>query len=108
MNPNLDDIYSALLCGQSAAESLMTWQRGSEGYDRAKHYRDACEQGIKAFDLLRAQLRDGKRHIEQVDAEPPTGCYCNATSHPPCSFCTPSEKELDTTEHRRQIGDPRL
>lgn len=83
----LDDISSALLTGLRAAESLMTWQRGSEGYDLARHYRDTCQEGIKAFDQLRDQLRDGKKHIEPPADWKPTECFCSATSHPPCSFC---------------------
>lgn len=86
-SPNLDDISSALHSGLRAAESLMTWQRGVDGYDQARAYRDSCEAGIKAFDLLRTNLRDGKLHIEPPVDWKPEACFCNATSHPPCSFC---------------------
>lgn len=87
MNHELDDIYSALADGHRAAESLITHQRHVDGYNTAQALRDSCARGIKAFDLLRSQLRDGKRHIEPPADWKPTECYCSATSHPPCSFC---------------------
>lgn len=98
-SPNLDDISSALLTGRRAAESLLTWVDNCDARDLATHYRDTCERGIKAFDQLRAQLRDGKRHIEPpADREPPAACYCAATSHPPCSFCESGAGDPDAAE----------
>ncbi len=85
----LDDIYSGLTEGLRAAESLRTWQRRAYGMDRADDYAESCRRGLKALETLRAELRDGRKHIEpSARWEKPTACFCNATSHPPCSFCT--------------------
>ncbi len=129
--PNLDDIESALYSGLSAATALKaTCRPNSDAYEIVEGYWTNCVRGIESFKLLRQQLRDGQRHIEPpAEREAPRVCECNATSHPPCSFCESgagatedaaqlpedplrvrviTEAEFDDHMHRRQIGDPRL
>jgi len=87
----LDDIYSAIASGERAAESLLTHQTHSAGYETARYYRDTCAGGLRAYAELRRRLGEGKLHIDWSDSdrEPPRECYCSATPHPPCSFCVP-------------------
>ncbi len=86
--PNLDAIDNALFVGLTAALNLSTWlNERPEAYDNMRTRIAIIEQGVKAFETLRANLRDGRAHI-QTDIEwRREECYCNATSHPPCSFC---------------------
>lgn len=87
---DIDEVYSALQVGKQAAESLLTWQTRSAGYREAQTKIEEIERGIKACNRIYRDLKDGRKHIAPPDrVEAPTACYCNATSHPPCSFCTP-------------------
>lgn len=64
---DLNDVYWALTTGLQAAESLLTWQRGSEAYRLVSDRIDALKQGIKAYDSICNALRDGRMHIAYSD-----------------------------------------
>ena len=86
----LDDIYTALQAGTSANESLATWVTSIDGRDRIWSNARVMADGVRAFEELRRNIREGRQHIELPDHyEKPTSCQCSSTPHPPCSFCEP-------------------
>lgn len=93
MSRELDDIYSGLQGGlESTLVLLDNPSLRATTYERLRGRRDSIQRAISAYHVLCGQLRDGKRHLtadEEAGLEPPTTCYCSATSHPPCSFCCP-------------------
>lgn len=89
MAGELSDIYSALQAGLSACNSLDTWVRSADGRDEVNSRRWTLERGLRAYETLSLDLRDGRRHVETPDDWTPTECYCNTpTCSPPCGWCT--------------------
>jgi hypothetical protein len=57
------DIDQALHSGKQAAESLLTWQKGSEAHRSVRDKIWTIERGIEAMDRLSRNLRDGRMHV---------------------------------------------
>jgi hypothetical protein len=57
------DIDNALHSGKQAAESLLTWQKGSEAHRQVRDRIWTIERGIEAMDRLSRNLREGRMHI---------------------------------------------
>jgi hypothetical protein len=84
----LSDIHSALRSGLFAVDRLESkCVRGSD-WDYVNSTRRELNDGMKAWEKLSSQLRDGKKYIEAPDDFKHTSCYCSApTCSPPCGFC---------------------
>ena len=90
----LDDIYFGLHAGLFLAESRVSTAISNESYRSARGRLDTIQRSLNCLETLRGQLRDGKLHVEPPPGDwKPDSCYCAATSHPPCSFCTSHENE---------------
>lgn len=95
----MDDIYQALEQGRIAAEYLATWQNTADGHDRVRSRQWTINKGIKAFERLRGQLRDGRMHVEPPDDWKATECMCSwPNASPPCSWCTDPANNPDESE----------
>lgn len=95
----MSDIYDALTQARFAVEALESWQQNAGGRDIVRGRRQSIEQGLRAYERLSAQLRDGRKHVEVPDDFKPTSCMCSwPTVSPPCSWCTDpanGEEEVD-------------
>lgn len=90
---DLDDIYGALVAAKASNEALESWVRNADARDTVRNRQRGIESGIAAYERLRDQLRDGRKHIEPPDDYKHTSCYCSApTCAPPCSWCTDPER----------------
>lgn len=92
----MSDIYNALMDGQRAVQSLDTWVNTADGRDIVRNRMRSIERGLKAYDRLSSQLRDGRKHVEMPEDWKPTGCMCNwPTTSPPCSWCTDPDRQSE-------------
>lgn len=85
----LDDIYFGLNDGLTLAESRVDIAISSHSYRAACGRRDTIKRALGSLETLRANLREGRAHVEHDPECKPDSCYCAATSHPPCTFCCP-------------------
>ncbi len=67
MSRELADISDALADGLAACVALETWVRTADGRDIVRSRTARLKRGQEALEKLRAQLRDGRRHIEVPD-----------------------------------------
>jgi len=63
MSREMDHIYLALQSGLHAARSLETWVRGVDARDSVRSDIHSLEDGLKAYERLSRDLRDGRKHI---------------------------------------------
>ncbi len=78
------DIYNALISGRQAAEALEGWVRRAEARDTVRGYLSAIRDGLKAYEELCRDLREGRKHIDPPDdcerSGRPKGVYLEITS----------------------------
>jgi hypothetical protein len=95
---DIEDIYSALQAGLSAVQVLENRAVRADDYDYVRSRRSQINDGLKALETLRGDLRDGRKHVELPEDYKHTSCYCSApTCSPPCSWCTEG-KEREAEE----------
>ena len=92
-----DDVYYALMEARRVADSLSSWVRSADARDSVRSSQSIIEQGIKAWERISSDLREGRKHIEPPEDYVHTSCYCNTPDcSPPCSFCeSGAGNELD-------------
>jgi hypothetical protein len=91
-----DDVYFALMEARQVADWLSRKVQGVDAHDSVRSSQSEIEQGIKAWERISANLRDGRQYIEPPEDYKHTSCYCSApTCSPPCSFCTDPANDPD-------------
>lgn len=99
----LNDIYSALMSAKASNEALESWVRTANARDTVRSRQREIENGIAAYERLRDQLRDGRKHVDPPDDYKHTSCYCSApTCSPPCSFCTDPDNNEEEQEQSHE------
>jgi len=85
---DIENIYYALQAGLSAVQVLENRAVRADDYDYARQRRSQINDGLKALEILRGDLRDGRKHVEPPEDFKHTRCYCNTpTCSPPCGHC---------------------